>query len=387
MTAVEINNSMINSDNVIHYIRSAFPINTLHQLYTNQQLCDVQVKIGSQSYHCHRIILAASSTYFLAMFTSNLTESHQSTVEIKEADQEAISILIDYFYTGKIEINTNNVQSIAVTSSMLGVDEIVSVCCRFISDLLVASNCLEIRYFAQFHHFQTLGEAADNFIANHFSEIVDTDSFHQMSYEYLINILPKPYLKMSQEIEVFDAVMNWIKYDLKARSDKLPMLLNCVRLALIPVETLIAKVESEDLIIHEFQCQMHLHRAKNFRFMPERFFSAKTQPRHYHSTKLLTIEEQYYQNFAVYCDHKNSALYNNTFNRTQYAILTLGKKLFFFGGRSNDVNQYNTSINNQAGYASRRNRRFSKYTINLSVSRPWMMNVLPMFLSLSEKPV
>ncbi|EDV25199.1 uncharacterized protein TRIADDRAFT_25548 [Trichoplax adhaerens] len=257
------------SDSVLNYVRSQFPIETLHQLYTNGELCDIQVKIGHQTYHCHRIVLASNSTYFHAMFTGNLTESKQNSVEIKEADREAVAILIDYFYRGKIEINTNNVQSVAVTSSMLGVDEIVHVCCQFISDLLAPSNCLEIRYFAQFHHFEALGEAADNYIANHFSEIVETDSFVEMSYEHLINILPMPHLKMIEEISVFNAVMKWIRSDLKARNEQLPKLLNCVRLALIPVETLIAKVESEDLIVHEFQCQMYLHRAKNYHFMPE----------------------------------------------------------------------------------------------------------------------
>ncbi|RDD44548.1 Kelch-like protein 8 [Trichoplax sp. H2] len=343
------------SDSVLNYVRSQFPIETLHQLYTNGELCDIQVKIGHQTYHCHRIVLASNSTYFHAMFTGNLTESKQNSVEIKEADQEAVAILIDYFYRGKIEINTNNVQSVAVTSSMLGVDEIVHVCCQFISDLLAPSNCLEIRYFAQFHHFEALGEAADNYIANHFSEIVETDSFVEMSYEHLINILPMPHLKMIEEISVFNAVMKWIRSDLKARNEQLPKLLNCVRLALIPVETLIAKVESEDLIVHEFQCQMYLHRAKNYHFMPERFFSAKTQPREHHDTLLLTLEQQNYQNLFVYSDLTPNAklLYtDNNFARTQFAVLALGKKIFFFGGRAS----YNS---NNYGNSSRRHRRYS----------------------------
>ena len=366
MTAIETNNNVADSDNVIHYVRTAFPINTLNQLYSDKQLCDVQVKIGNHHYDCHRIILAASSAYFLAMFTSNLNESRQTIVEIKEADQEAIAILIDYFYSGKIEINTSNAQSIAVTSSMLGVDEIVDECCHFISNVLVANNCLEIRSFAQLHHFELLSEAADQFIANHFSEIIETDSFVQMPYDYLIVNLRQSYLKVYHEIEVFDALIKWIKYDLEGRRSKLPELLDCVRLALIPIEILIARVESEELIVGELQCQRQLHRAKNFRFMPERLFSAKTQPRHYHTTKLLTIEQQTYQNMVMYCDTKEShaELFRKKIQRTNYAILTLDKKLFFFGGTANSCKQEKFRWYYGYDYKSKDNWPYGKFHIN-----------------------
>ena len=82
-------------------------MNTLRQ---QNQLCDVVLKAANTEVHAHRVVLASSSPYFLAMFTSELSESRQGVVTLQEVDSEALKLLVDVVYTSEIEVTEDNVQ-------------------------------------------------------------------------------------------------------------------------------------------------------------------------------------------------------------------------------------------------------------------------------------
>ena len=67
---------------------SAKLLQTLNKFRTqkNGYLCDVTLKIGSKTFHVHKTILAGSSPYFEAMFTSCMEESSKQEIEIKGTD-------------------------------------------------------------------------------------------------------------------------------------------------------------------------------------------------------------------------------------------------------------------------------------------------------------
>ncbi|VEL32144.1 unnamed protein product [Protopolystoma xenopodis] len=51
----------------------------------------------------HRVVLAAASDYFAAMFRNRLKEAEQSEVWIHEVTPDALKTLIDYIYTGQLK--------------------------------------------------------------------------------------------------------------------------------------------------------------------------------------------------------------------------------------------------------------------------------------------
>ena len=90
-------------------------------MYDNRQLTDVCVAVDDQQFFCHRAVLAASSCYFHAMFTTSLAESRQSDVRLHEVDAESVNALIDYAYTGRVHITTFNVQNLMIAASLFQV--------------------------------------------------------------------------------------------------------------------------------------------------------------------------------------------------------------------------------------------------------------------------
>ena len=59
-----------------------------------------------------RVILSACSPYFYAMFTGELVESRQTEVTIRDIDELAMELLIDFCYTSHIVVEESNVQTL-----------------------------------------------------------------------------------------------------------------------------------------------------------------------------------------------------------------------------------------------------------------------------------
>ena len=78
-------------------------------MFTDVVLC---VKEGERTkdFHCHRSVLAASSAYFRAMFSSELREGSQSRTEIYDISASTLQTIIEYAYRGEIEISIDNAE-------------------------------------------------------------------------------------------------------------------------------------------------------------------------------------------------------------------------------------------------------------------------------------
>lgn len=66
----------------------------------------MELVIESKHFHAHRVILAARSEYFRALFYGGLRESQDGNqvIELKECKADAFEILLGYIYTGKIRL-------------------------------------------------------------------------------------------------------------------------------------------------------------------------------------------------------------------------------------------------------------------------------------------
>lgn len=60
----------------------------------------------------HRVILSSSSSYFEAMFGNDFNENKNKIVKFYSISYDILKVLINFIYTGKIEINQINVQEL-----------------------------------------------------------------------------------------------------------------------------------------------------------------------------------------------------------------------------------------------------------------------------------
>ena len=69
---------------------------------------DVRLKVGEDLFPAHRIVLAANSDYFHAMFAHGMKESNEEVIELKDENilAEAFKIVMDSIYRGEIFMST-----------------------------------------------------------------------------------------------------------------------------------------------------------------------------------------------------------------------------------------------------------------------------------------
>lgn len=88
---------------------------------SHKMLTDVILEVGSEKFHCHRVVLAAASPYFKAMFTGGLKECENKNVKLEGVSPTAVKILIHFIYTGKMKITENIVLVLLPAAAMFQV--------------------------------------------------------------------------------------------------------------------------------------------------------------------------------------------------------------------------------------------------------------------------
>lgn len=142
------------------------------------KLCDVTLIAGSatsgvRKVKAHRLVLSAASEYFAAMFTGSLPlNSQQSEITLGEVNGDVLQAVVNYCYTGTIEIREDNVETLLATACLMLLHEVVEACSQFLAHQLHPSNCLGIAVFAEHQSCKSLLEKSKAFTAQHFMQVI-----------------------------------------------------------------------------------------------------------------------------------------------------------------------------------------------------------------------
>ena len=138
------------------------------QFRNEGQFIDVRLKVHEDIFPAHRIVLAANSDYFHAMFTDGMKESNQEVIELKDENisPDAFKIVMDSIYTGDLRVNEENVFEVLAAADHLQVTSVVQQCCdflkkEFILPRLDLHNYCLLSTVADRHGLRDLQQAAE----------------------------------------------------------------------------------------------------------------------------------------------------------------------------------------------------------------------------------
>lgn len=252
-------NQEIESKN--HY-RNCFK--TFHDYYLKGQLCDIDIKVGEKTFSCHRVILSSVSNYFRTMFMSEMTESRQREVTIHDIDESAMEKLVQYAYTAKVQLTTENVQPILYAASILQIEMVAKACCEFMKKHLHPTNCIGVHNFAHQHNRIELIKMADDYILENFLEVVDTEEFKTLPIDLLEKLVSSSDLNVENENQIYEGVMKWVKMDTENRKCHLGKLMSKIKLPLLSPAYLLQTVATEELIRKDLECRDYVDEAKAY---------------------------------------------------------------------------------------------------------------------------
>ncbi|XP_049735117.1 actin-binding protein IPP isoform X2 [Loxodonta africana] len=217
----------------------------INKMRNGQHFCDVQLQVGKETFKVHRLVLAASSPYFAALFTGGMKESSKDVVQILGIEARIFRVLLDFIYTGIVNIGVNNVQELIVAADMLQLTEVVNLCCEFLKGQIDPLNCIGIFQFSEQIACHDLLEFTENYIHVHFLEVHSGEEFLALTKDQLVKILRSEELSIEDEYQVFLAAMQWILKDLGKRRKHVVEVLDPIRFPLLPPQRLLKYIEGE----------------------------------------------------------------------------------------------------------------------------------------------
>ncbi|KAL7840787.1 hypothetical protein AOLI_G00261100 [Acnodon oligacanthus] len=218
----------------------------LYDLLENDTMVDCILKIKDKEFPCHRLVLAACSSYFRAFFQSGVEESKQREIVLEDVEPGVMGMILKYLYTSSINVTEQNVQDIFALANMLQIPSIFTVCVSFLQKRLSLSNCLAIFRLGLMLDCPRLAVSARNFACERFQLIYKDEEFLQLNPNELAAIMTSDLLNVETEQAVFEALIKWVAHDRDKRLDELPVLLDCVRLRLLPQDYFSQKVEKHE---------------------------------------------------------------------------------------------------------------------------------------------
>lgn len=176
----------------------------------------------------HRLIMTSSSNYFESMLGPNFKEGRDDEVTIADIDGPTLESIINYCYTGHIEITEENVMQIVYSASTMGFVRIEQECKMYLSNNLKAVNCVEIFVLADKLQFLQLRKKSLAYICVMF-RFVPEDQLRCLQYSYFSDLLLCDTIQATED-SIFERLVMWIKHSEQSRAKYVPDLLKLVRM-------------------------------------------------------------------------------------------------------------------------------------------------------------
>ncbi|KAL7306296.1 hypothetical protein TKK_0001726 [Trichogramma kaykai] len=238
-----------------HYLKSSsgeiehtnFLSEDIGALYLSDDYSDVTLIVNGQRFNGHKVILAARSQYFRALLYGGLRETTQSEINLKETTLPAFKGLFKYIYTGHMSLS--NLQE-EVILDILGLAhqynfiELEAAISDYLKEILNTKNVCTIFDAARLYNLEFLIKFCYEFMDKHAMEIMEHESFLQLSSSALEDLLTRDSFYAS-EINIFLSVHSWVKANPHVKADDI---LSQVRLSLISISDLLSVVRPTGLI-------------------------------------------------------------------------------------------------------------------------------------------
>ena len=221
----------------------------LEELRNQKLLCDVHLVAEGAKFPAHRVVLAAASPYFQAMFTGGFKENQMNEITLNDTSSAGLKCVLDAIYTGELLLSEENVCAVLPLASLLQLNEIVKFCEGFFVTNVSGQNCLSFLSAAEKFDLQEALDVCNKFILENFDTVSKLAEFTNLSKEQLCYYISDDRLKTSHgEMDVYRATLKWFEANRSAKgtgdnSSDLADLMQHVRFPLIP----------NDLILEEIQ--------------------------------------------------------------------------------------------------------------------------------------
>ena len=229
-------------------------VKRLNMLRRQDHLCDVTLMTkDDKEFKAHRNVLSAASPFFCKLLRSDMKENREGIVRFKEISGAVMEDVLEFIYTGSVEVNQENSKDLIAAANYLLVPGLKKLSARFLERQMSQLNCISTFYFAEMYQCDELITNTRRFIHANFASVAEMDEFLNLKAKEVERWISSDKISVAVEADVFKIVLKWIEQDQSERRASFEQLFGHVRLASLSRDFLFDVVTNE-FVRENFGC-------------------------------------------------------------------------------------------------------------------------------------
>lgn len=180
--------------------------------------------------------MAASSEYLQSRLGSDpdSKENNKNEIIVKDIDGPTLKMIIDYCYTGHINLTADNICATIARATSLKIASLQEKCEQFWEANLAAENCIQLVSDTGKHGLAELWSKSMILVRENFEDIPIAQLMELNAQKFRTAINHDH--TSAPETYIFDIMTKWIQYDEENRAKFVGVLIECIRLKHLPTE-------------------------------------------------------------------------------------------------------------------------------------------------------
>jgi speckle-type POZ protein len=154
------------------------------------KFADFVFKMENEKIPAHRVILAAGSPVFAAMFQHDMEENRTNETEITDVTPAAFKALLQFIYTGHCEVG-NLAEQLLVAANKYDIQDLKEICADELRMKMTVGNAVRLLVLSDLHQAEDLKDDAMRFINKNAPAVIKTHSWANFpeTHQHLIREL------------------------------------------------------------------------------------------------------------------------------------------------------------------------------------------------------
>jgi len=153
-------------------------------LLCSKKNSDVCCLVGDVKFHSHKIILAARSPVFDAMFQQNCVKNNMDVVEVDNVAPMVFNRLLQFVYTGRCEL-ADEAEQLYLAAIKYEMEDLKQFCEVELQKILNLDNAIRLLIFSDLHGANGLKGSALKFINRNAAEVMKKPEWIEFKQSHL----------------------------------------------------------------------------------------------------------------------------------------------------------------------------------------------------------
>nr|VZI24633.1 unnamed protein product [Spirometra erinaceieuropaei] len=182
----------------------------LNEIRTSGELKELTIEVKHGAiFNAHRIILAARIPSLRAALSGALGKDN-SVLKWPTVPLNLANSLIQYVYTGQLEVTQTNAMAIVMFAKMMKLSDLENWGVQFMANRVNLENLATTWDFARSSNMGSLMETCINLMQEQFMDFVSSDLFVRLPADTVLTLLRNDNLSVDSEETVFEAISSWV---------------------------------------------------------------------------------------------------------------------------------------------------------------------------------